>query len=126
MWTRVITAMAEFLLEIDSVTATMLETNCLSSVDAIWTEWRALSHSSFLGPAAHPHRRRTQALQLGAKLCPRADDACGAGRVEQAGLRRESTQAAPPDPSRSPLMLAKLASNLGSNIGAYERNIRHR
>jgi hypothetical protein len=117
MRTSVMTVIAAFLLDIVSVTAAMAETNCLSSVDAIRAEWRALSHSSFLKPSQTIRTgdgRKLSGSQLNYAhvLISRADNACGVGQVEQAwGYVDEANKLLHPAPGSPGLMLAKPAGN---------------
>ena len=62
---------------------------CVASVDAIRAQWRNLSHSSSLKPSRRIATRDGRCL-AGSQLnyahivIGRADNACGAGKVEQA------------------------------------------
>jgi hypothetical protein len=65
------------------------QANCVASVDGIRAEWRHLSHSSFLKASqriATGDGRWLAGSQLNYAqiLIGRADNACGAGKVEQA------------------------------------------
>jgi hypothetical protein len=80
---------AAFLLEMFAVTAAMAEPNCIAAVEATRADWRALSHSSFLRPWQHirlPDGRVVAGslLNYSHVLIWRAENACGAGQVEQA------------------------------------------
>lgn len=65
------------------------QANCVASADAIRAEWRNLSHSSFLKASQRIATRDGRWL-AGSQLnyahivIGRADNACGAGKVEQA------------------------------------------
>ena len=65
------------------------QANCVASVDAIRAEWRNLSHSSFLKPSQRiatgdGHWLAGSQLNYAHIVIGRADNACGAGKVEQA------------------------------------------
>ena len=81
------------------------QANCVASVDAIRAEWRNLSHSSVLKPSdriATGDGRWLAGSQLNYAhiLIGRADNACGAGNVEQArGYVNEANTLLNPAPS---------------------------
>ena len=81
------------------------QVNCIASVDAIRAEWRDLSHSSSLKPSDHiatGDGRWLAGSQLNYThiLISRADNACGAGNVEQArGYVDEAKRLLNPAPS---------------------------
>jgi catechol 2,3-dioxygenase-like lactoylglutathione lyase family enzyme len=65
------------------------QASCVASVDAIRAEWRNLSHSSSLKPSQRVatgdgHWLAGSQINYAYILIGRADDACGAGKVEQA------------------------------------------
>jgi hypothetical protein len=65
------------------------QANCIASVGAIRAEWQNLSHSSFLKPSQRigiGDGRWLAGSQVNYAhvLIGRADNACGAGKVEQA------------------------------------------
>ena len=65
------------------------QTNCVASVDAARTEWRNLSHSSFLKPSQRiatgdGHWMAGSQVNYANILIGRADVACGTGNMEQA------------------------------------------
>jgi hypothetical protein len=81
------------------------QVNCIASVDAIRAKWRDLSHSSSLKPSDHiatGDGRWLAGSQLNYThiLIDRADNACGAGNVEQArGHVNEANKLLNPAPS---------------------------
>ena len=81
------------------------QVNCVASVDAIRAEWRNLSHSSSLKASqriATGNGRWLAGSQLNYAhvLIGRADNACGAGAVEQArGYVNEANKLLNPAPS---------------------------
>ena len=89
--------------------------NCIASVDAIRAEWRNLSHSSSLKASqriATGDGRWLAGSQLNYAqvLIGRADNACGAGQVEQArGYVDEANKLLNPAPSGK--MLAARSAN---------------
>jgi hypothetical protein len=91
------------------------QANCVASVDATRAEWRHLSHSSFLKPwqrIATGDGRWLAGSQLNYAhiLIDRADNACGAGKVEQArGYVDEANTLLNPAPSG--IMLAARPGN---------------
>jgi hypothetical protein len=65
------------------------QTNCVASVDAVTAEWRNLAHSSFLKPSQRiatgdGHWLAGSQVNYAHILIGRADNACGAGKVNQA------------------------------------------
>jgi hypothetical protein len=65
------------------------QANCVASVDVIRAEWRNLSHSSVLRPSdgiatGDGHWLAGSQLNYAHILIGRADNACGAGKVNQA------------------------------------------
>jgi len=89
MCKSVSTVMVTFLLQIFVVTAAMAEPSCIVAVEAAKGEWRALSHSSFLRPWQHirlPDGRvlAGSLINYSHVLIARAENACGAGQIEQA------------------------------------------
>ena len=91
------------------------QVNCVASVDAIRAEWRNLSHSSVLRPSdgiATGDGRWLAGSQLNYAhiLIGRADNACGAGNVEQArGYVNAANKL--PSPAPSGIMLATRPGN---------------
>jgi hypothetical protein len=91
------------------------QASCGGSVDAIRAQWRNLSHSSFLKPSqriATEDGRWLAGAQLNYAqvLIGRADNACGAGQVEQArGYVDEANNLLNPAPSG--IMLATRPGN---------------
>ena len=91
------------------------QANCAASVDATKAEWRNLSHSSFLKPSQRiatrdGHWLAGSQVNYAHILIGRADNACGAGNVEQArGYADEANKLLNPAPSGT--MLAARPGN---------------
>ena len=91
------------------------QANCVASVEAVRAEWRDLSHSSSLKasqriPTGDGRWLAGSQLNYAQVLIGRADNACGAGNVEQArGYINEANKLLNPGPSGT--MLATRPGN---------------